>query len=66
MTLKKLKIKPPEAIIIEDSQAGIMAGKKAGCRVFGLKNKYNIAQLKDSERIFKNYREMITYFESIE
>jgi HAD superfamily hydrolase (TIGR01509 family) len=66
MTLKKLKISPSEAIIVEDSYAGIMAGKKAGCKVFGLKNEYNVKQLKDSEHIFNNYKEMIKYFRSIE
>lgn len=62
MTLQKLKINSSEAIIIEDSQAGIIAGKKAKCKVFGLKNKYNITQLKKADKIFNNYIQMIDYF----
>jgi HAD superfamily hydrolase (TIGR01509 family) len=62
ITLKELNIKPSETIIVEDSEAGIIAGKKAGCKVFGLKNKYNTAQLKKADKAFDNYKEMLIYF----
>ncbi|MFA5797362.1 MAG: HAD family phosphatase [Candidatus Woesearchaeota archaeon] len=64
LTLKKLKIKPSEAIIIEDSGAGITAGKSAGCKVFALKNKYNGAQITHADRIFNNHKEISSYFKT--
>jgi len=65
LTLKKLKVKPSEAIIIEDSEAGITAGKKIGCKVFGLKNEYNAKQLKNADKTFNNYKELSEYFKSL-
>jgi beta-phosphoglucomutase len=62
MALNQLSIKPSEAIIIEDSKAGISAGKKAGCKVFGLKNKHNAEQIKDADKAFNDYKEMSKYF----
>ena len=35
-----------DVLVIEDSPAGIRAGKAAGCRVLGLATTHNIAQLK--------------------
>jgi len=64
LTLKKLRIKPSEAIIIEDSGAGITAGKSAGCKVFALKNRYNGAQITHADRIFNNHKEISSYFKT--
>ncbi len=61
LTLNKLNIKPSEAIIIEDSEAGIIAGKKAGCKVLGLKNKYNSKQIEKADKIFNNHKEISKY-----
>lgn len=36
LTLKELMVQPYEAVIIEDSQYGIEAGKKAGCFTIGV------------------------------
>ena len=36
LALQKLKAKSEEAIIIEDSTAGVRAGKAAGCEVWGI------------------------------
>jgi len=65
LTLNKLNIKPSEAIIVEDSEAGITAGKKVGCKVFGLKNKYNLKQLKNADKTFNNYKEMLEYSKNL-
>jgi HAD superfamily hydrolase (TIGR01509 family) len=62
LTLKKLNIQSSEAIIIEDSKAGIMAGKNSGCKVFGLKNQYNSKQIKYADKVFNDYKEMLKYF----
>ena len=35
-----------DVLVIEDSPAGIRAGKAAGCRVLGLATTHDIAQLK--------------------
>lgn len=65
LTLKKLDLRPSEAIIIEDSEAGITAAKKAGCRVFALQNRYNKGQIIDADKIFKSHNEILNYFKSI-
>jgi len=65
ITLKKLDINPSETIIVEDSEAGISAGKNAGCKVFGLKNKYNSKQIKNADKVFNDYKEMLKHFREI-
>lgn len=65
ITLKKLKIKPSEALIIEDAKAGIIAGQRAGCKVLGLKNKYNKEQIKLADKVFNNHKEILKYLENI-
>ncbi len=37
LALDKLSAKPEEAVVIEDSESGIISGKKAGCFVIGVK-----------------------------
>lgn len=63
--LKQLDITSKEAIIIEDAEAGIIAGKKAGCRVFAIKNHYNQQKLNSADRIFNNHKEILNYFKNI-
>ncbi len=60
--LKKLNLTSKEAIIIEDAEAGVLAGKKAGCRVFAIKNHYNQQKLNSADRIFNNHKEILDYF----
>jgi len=64
LTLKKLKQKPSKIIIIEDSGAGITAGKDAGCIVYAIKNKYNSEQILRADKIFNSNKELIEYFKN--
>lgn len=61
LALKKLRMKPDEVIVIEDSKVGILAAKKLNCIVFGYKNSYNKEQLKDADKIFSNHDELKKY-----
>jgi HAD superfamily hydrolase (TIGR01509 family) len=38
---KKLKVKPKKCLVIEDSENGILAGKRANMTVFGFRNGWN-------------------------
>lgn len=51
MGLQKLKMegRASEVLVIEDSPAGIRAGKKAGCKVLGLVTSHSIEQVVDAE-----------------
>lgn len=62
-TLKKLNIKGDEAIIIEDSEAGIIAGKKTGAKVIKLEKIYNKGIKADKS--FKNIKDMKKYLQKI-
>ena len=48
--LRKLKMegRASEVLVIEDSPAGIRAGKKAGCKVLGLVTSHTIKQVLDA------------------
>jgi beta-phosphoglucomutase len=64
LTLKKLKQKSSKTIIIEDSVAGITAGKQAECIVFAIKNEYNSEQILHADKIFNSNKELIEYFKN--
>ena len=64
-TINKLSMNPEEVIIIEDAEAGIIAGHKAGCKVYAIKNEYNPSHISDADRIFRNHKELLKYFKSI-
>ena len=51
MGLQKLMMeeRASEVLVIEDSPAGIRAGKKAGCKVLGLLTSHSIEQVVDAE-----------------
>ena len=42
VALKKLKIEAKDALVFEDSFAGLMAANDAGCDVIGIKHEFNI------------------------
>ncbi len=57
--LKRLKLSPKECIIVEDSKNGILAGKRAGVRVIGLKTKCIPAKyLKPADYQINNLRQL--------
>lgn len=61
-TLEKLKVSRSEAIIIEDSIAGIKAAKAAKCKVFGIMTYFDKTELHEADRIFKDHFEILNYF----
>jgi len=60
--LKKLRLSNKEVIIIEDSAAGVNAGKKLGITVFGIPTYLDKKELAGSDRIFKNHMEIMRFF----
>ena len=40
-TIKKLKLKPEDCIVLEDSSNGARAGKSAGCYTISVRNVYS-------------------------
>jgi beta-phosphoglucomutase len=64
-TIKKLKMNSSEIIVIEDSKAGIIAAKKAGCKVIALQTKYNKNQIGKANKIFRSHSEIYKYLEQI-
>jgi HAD superfamily hydrolase (TIGR01509 family) len=52
--LRKMKLKPGEIIIIEDSPAGILAGKKIRARVFAVQTYMDKEELAAADEIFNN------------
>ena len=53
LAAQKLNIKPEKCTVLEDSNNGVIAGKKAGMTVFGIRNGYNDEQnLSKADKIF--------------
>ncbi|NQU79878.1 HAD family phosphatase [Candidatus Woesearchaeota archaeon] len=59
VALEQLKCESAEAIVIEDSAAGVAAAKKIGCNVFGLLT--YVATLEQADRCFKNHLEILEF-----
>lgn len=61
LTLKRVDIEASEAIVIEDSQAGVKAGKAAGCKVWGLGTYHTEEELKTAgaDEYYEDYEEML-------
>ncbi len=58
-TAKKLKISPRECVVIEDSQAGIEAGKKAGMKVIGFSSsKPKRKLLQGADKVISSFKEI--------
>lgn len=55
---EKLKVKPEESIVIEDSAHGIEASKRAGIFCIGINTSKNINQLKQADIIVDNYNDI--------
>ena len=49
-----LGLPPGRCVVLEDSTAGVAAGKTAGCLVFGVLNTWSAAKLAGADRIFDN------------
>ena len=48
VTVKKLKMRADECLVIEDSENGILSAKAAGCQVFGIETTFNSDQLRSA------------------
>ena len=58
---KKLGVKPENCLVIEDSDNGVLAGKRAGMKVIGYQNQeYGNQQLKNADYIVTNMAQ-VTY-----
>lgn len=64
ITLKKLKLKPEEVIIVEDSPAGIQAAKSLGIKVFGLGTYFDKKTL-DVDPFFLDHTEILNYIKKV-
>lgn len=64
LALKKMKLKPEEAVIIEDSLAGIEAAKNAKCKVFALQTYFSKKELSKAGKQFKNHYDILRYIKS--
>ncbi len=58
MALKKLKVKPSEAIVIENAPFGIASAKAAGLKCFALETSLPRKYLKQADLVFSSYREL--------
>lgn len=57
----KLGVSPEECVVIEDSPAGIIAGKAAGCLVLGVKNNTDGSELGKADMIFDRSRDAMAW-----
>ncbi|MBU1766921.1 MAG: HAD family phosphatase [Candidatus Omnitrophica bacterium] len=58
LTAKKLDVSPQEALVIEDSPAGIQAGKKGGFIVVGVANTFTKDKLQQADFVVENLKEL--------
>lgn len=57
--LEKEGFRPPEAVVIEDSPAGIAAAKNAGTHIFAFKtDRFNRIDLARADQIIEHFREL--------
>ncbi|BCL72013.1 phosphorylated carbohydrates phosphatase [Vibrio nigripulchritudo] len=59
LALKRLDVSPEESVVIEDSAAGIEAGRSSGCDVFAIRHDFN------AMNDFKNAKGVISSFEEL-
>jgi beta-phosphoglucomutase len=46
---------PSNCIVLEDSLSGIMAGKRAGCKVIGVTSTHTAAELREADGVIKDF-----------
>lgn len=54
----RLKIEPKHCIVIEDSEHGIEAGRRAGMKVIALKHPYSTKEVARADKIVKSLKEI--------
>lgn len=55
---KALGMKPENCIVIEDSLAGVKAGKSAGCKVIGITTTHTVDELEGIDYSIKDFTEL--------
>lgn len=63
LALKKLRIRPQEAVVIENAPFGIHSAKKARLTCIALETSLSRVYLKDADFIFSSYRDMSEHLE---
>lgn len=58
IALRKLKLKPEQCIVIEDSAVGVEAAKAAGMKVIAITTTHERQELKKADRIISAYQEL--------
>lgn len=57
-TMARLRVQPPECVVIEDSDHGVEAAKRAGIKVIGFRNPHSDGQLlKRADIILRSFTE---------
>jgi HAD superfamily hydrolase (TIGR01509 family) len=64
LALKKLNLKATDVIVVEDSPAGIIAGKKAGLQVYAIETYLKKEDLSFADLVFKNNSDLLKYLKS--
>lgn len=65
VALNILQVKPQEAIVLEDSQNGILSGKRAGCTVYALTTTFPEPELlrAGADNVFEEYHKLMEHME---
>lgn len=59
LTAQKLSVEPQDCLVIEDSEAGIEAAKRAGMKTIGIiRNQKHANNLKDADLLIRNFYEI--------
>lgn len=59
LALKRLKSTASETVVIEDSPAGVAAGKRAGCIVWAIGTYLSAEELRQADRYFNDHEELL-------
>lgn len=58
-TAEKLNVLPNQCVVVEDSETGVEAGKRAGMYVLAVPNKYTKSQdFSKADRVIKNFSKL--------
>jgi HAD superfamily hydrolase (TIGR01509 family) len=58
VTAKKLKVKPSECVVVEDSISGVEAGKNAGMKVIAVMTSYTQEKLRKADLFVNNVKQI--------
>jgi beta-phosphoglucomutase-like phosphatase (HAD superfamily) len=60
LALSRLNISAKDAVVFEDSEAGVVAGCAAGCRVVAIRHEYNRRHdFSEAMRVIESYDEFV-------